>query len=133
MKILVIDDESDVVRYLSMVLGDHGCEILAAQSAEEAEEWLKRSKPDLICLDIMMPKESGMNFYAKLKSNSETKSIPVFIVSAVEREREFDIGHYISDNKTAPPEKYFEKPIEVKRFLEAVDQIQKTNRADSDE
>ena len=122
MKILIIDDESDVIRYLSMVLEDQGYEVLTAQNCEEAGQWLERRVPDLICLDIMMPKESGLNFYAHLKADEVLKRIPVFMVSAVEREKEFDIRNYINDCAVPPPEQYFEKPIEVEKFLKVVKQ-----------
>lgn len=122
MKILVIDDEYDVVKYLSMVLGDEGYEVLTARSGEEAALMLKHITPDLICLDIMMPKESGLKLYVELKKDRNKRDIPIFIVSAVERERDFDLRNYISDTDVPAPEKYIEKPIVVSSFLKAVNE-----------
>jgi CheY-like chemotaxis protein len=121
MKILVIDDEHDVAVYLEMVLSDAGYDVTAVLSCKEAIAFLEDSIPDLICLDVMMPGESGMHLYSQLKKDERYKNIPVFIISAVEKERDFNIKSYIDDETVPPPDKYLEKPITVSSFLKAVE------------
>ena len=120
LKILVVDDERDVVRYIGMVLEDEGYDVDSASNGKDAMESIKESPPGLICLDVMMPRESGLTLFKKLRKNARFKNIPVFIISAVEKEAEFDIANYISDKDINPPERYFEKPIVVEKLLNAV-------------
>ncbi|MBC8204464.1 response regulator [bacterium] len=118
--ILVIDDEADVLRYLSVVLMDEGYEVLNAKNNAEALDILNSQIPDLICLDIMMPHESGFNLYRKLKTDEKFSRIPALIVSAVEKEKDFNFRDYIEDENIPSPSGYVEKPIVVDHFLSAV-------------
>ena len=120
LRILVVDDERDVVRYISMVLEDEDYDVDTALNGKEALNYIKEKPPDLICLDVMMPGESGLTLFKKLREEESFRNIPVFIISAVEKEAEFDITNYISDVNIIPPERYFEKPIVVDRLLNAV-------------
>jgi len=120
LKILVVDDERDVVRYISMVLEDEGYHVDTVLSGKDALKRIEEKPPDLICLDVMMPGESGLTLFKKLREEERFRNIPVFIISAVEKEAEFDITNYISDVNIIPPERYFEKPIVVDRLLKAV-------------
>ncbi|MBC8278328.1 MAG: response regulator [FCB group bacterium] len=123
LKILVVDDERDVVRYISMVLEDEGYDVDTVLNGRDALKYIEASPPDLICLDVMMPGESGLTLFKNLRENTRFREIPVFIISAIEKEAEFDITNYISDAAISPPERYFEKPIEVDRLISAVKQI----------
>jgi len=120
LKILVVDDERDVVRYISMVLEDEGYDVDTVLNGKDALKQIEEKPPDLICLDVMMPGESGLTLFKNLRENTRFREIPVFIISAVEKEAEFDITNYISDVNITPPERYFEKPIVVDRLLNAV-------------
>ncbi|MDD3732202.1 MAG: hypothetical protein PHU88_07505, partial [candidate division Zixibacteria bacterium] len=78
---------------------------------------------DLICLDIMMPRESGISFYIRLKKNDLLRGIPVVIVSGAIHLGEFDFRAYVPDTSIAPPEQYIEKPIVVEAFLKTVEEL----------
>jgi len=81
-RILVVDDEIYIVHILDFSLGMEGYEVLTALDGEQAVEKARSEKPDLIVLDIMMPKLDGYETCKRLKSDDATKNIPVILVSS---------------------------------------------------
>ena len=122
-KILIIDDEPDVNTYLEAVLKSSGYETYSINNVSNAMERVKEIKPKLICLDIMMPKETGISFYSKLRKDEKYCKTPVIIISGVVESEKFNIHSFISDKSVSPPEYYMEKPINVEKFLNAVKQL----------
>ncbi len=124
--VLIIDDEPDVVTYLSTLLEDNGYETVAAANGIEGMEKAKATHPDLICLDITMPEQSGIRFYRNLKDDSELDDIPVVVVTAVTG-KGGDPGpfeEFLSTRKVVPPpEGFFSKPIVRDQFLSKVDEL----------
>lgn len=122
-RILIIDDEDHVVTYLTTLLQDNGYETTAACNGKEGMEKVNSDRPDLVCLDISMPEQSGIRFYRNLKDDPALNSIPVVIVTAVT-----GIGgdpepfkHFIDTRRQVPPpEAFFAKPIEEAKFLETL-------------
>ena len=84
-KILIIDDDPAIVRYLETLFQDNGYQTCSASDGTEAAEVLKSEKPDLITLDLEMPKEWGPQFFRRLTKDSEHKDIPVIVISGVSR------------------------------------------------
>ena len=82
-KIMVVDDDPNVVYYLVGLFHDNGYETCKAQNAAEAFEVLQREKPDLITLDLDMPEVAGPQFYRKYSKMDEFKDIPVIVVSGL--------------------------------------------------
>lgn len=119
-KILIIEDEMDVADYLKVVLQSNGYIVKTCQSAREGVDRVTDFSPDLICLDIMMPEETGMSFYVHLRQSKKDANIPVVILSGVIQEKDFDFRSYVSDKSIPPPECYFEKPINLEEFLATV-------------
>ncbi len=119
-KVLIIDDEADVVKYLTMVLKANGYLPYSLSSALSAMDEVKKIRPDLICLDIMMPGETGISFYAKLRRNKKFGKIPVIIVSGVVQAGNFDIHSYFDDESIPAPEHYLEKPVPVDELIKVV-------------
>jgi len=122
-KILIVDDEQDVIQYLTAVLKNNDYMTYSADNASTGLDLLSEISPDLVCLDIMMPKESGISLYAKMKKNKRFSEIPVLIISGVVQEEEYDFQKFVPENSIPPPEQYIEKPIERKLFLNAVDRL----------
>jgi CheY-like chemotaxis protein len=125
-KILIIDDERSVVTYLETLLQDNGYETVSAEDGRIGLEKAKREKPDLVCLDITMPEESGIRFYRNLKNDPQLGSTPVVIVTAVTGE-DGDPEHirkFLSTRKRLPaPEAFFSKPINRQEFLKTLVKI----------
>jgi len=76
-KVLIIDDNDDVLRLVEDTLGKSAYECITAQSAIQGLEKASLEKPQLILLDLMLPKMSGLGFMRELKNNPELKKIPV--------------------------------------------------------
>jgi DNA-binding response OmpR family regulator len=125
-RVLIIEDDDDVIVYLSTWFTDQGMEVEVARDGEEGFEKLKRNRPDLITLDIVMPQKTGVRFYREVKTNAETADIPVIIITGVQPEFETFISH----RRTAPPpEGYISKPFGREELLATVQRVLGGNTA----
>ena len=122
-KILIIDDEPDVNTYLEAVLKSNGYETYSISNVESAMDKVKEIHPKLICLDIMMPRETGISFYSKLRKDKDFCKTPVIIISGVVESEKFNIYSFVSDKSIPAPECYMEKPINVEKFIKKVKQL----------
>lgn len=119
-KILVVDDEPDVLKYLETILLDNGFDVITASNGIEAFEKAVAEKPDLITLDISMPSESGVRVFRDLQENPATSNIPVIIITGISNE----FKRFISTRKhVSPPIDYFEKPIDREELLKKIKKI----------
>lgn len=119
-KILIVDDEKHIVTYLKTLLSDNGYETLVAFNGDEGLEQVRSEKPDLVLLDITMPKTSGVHFYRELKDDPDIASTPVVIVTAVTGYGgdPDEFKKFISSRKqTPPPEGFVAKPIDKEELL----------------
>ena len=123
LKVLVVDDEPDVAKYLSMILQANGYVSKVAGNVSDGLEMVNDFKPDLVCLDIMMPKDSGISMYRELRENILTKHIPVIIISGAEQEQKFNFRTYLPDESIPEPECYMEKPVDVEKYLAMIEQL----------
>jgi CheY-like chemotaxis protein len=113
-KILIVDDEADVRTYLEVLFQENGYETAVAADGDEAMPKVHEFKPDLISLDIIMPRESGQKFYRKLVKDAEFGKTPVIICSGVTRYKEL----FSRDHKTMPkPFAFIEKPVDKGELL----------------
>ncbi len=113
----------DILLYLSTLLEDEGYETDTAPDARQADQQIRQSKPDLITLDIMMPRESGIAFYRTLKLDHETKDIPVIFISAFSLAQSFTgfkFRKLIPDENVPEPEGFIEKPVEIPNLLDMI-------------
>jgi CheY-like chemotaxis protein len=116
-KILIVDDEADARTYLDVLFRENGYETVFAVDGDEAMSKVKEFKPDLISLDIIMPRESGQKFYRDLMKDPEFSKTPVIICSAVTRYKEL----FSRDYKTMPkPFAFVDKPIDKDELLKIV-------------
>jgi len=113
-KILVVDDEANIRRFLSHELKKRGYSVIQAAGGSEAIEMARKHHPDLITLDVLMDGMSGFDVTAVLKNDPNTKDIPILIVSVVEdRERVCKLG--IND--------YLTKPFRIEALVEKVKRL----------
>lgn len=110
-KILIIDDEEDIRSYLTTLLEDHGYEVCVASDGYEGLDVARREKPALITLDLMMPNNSGTDFYRKLSRDKELNVTPIIVVSGVAG-RELAVKRPVAS---------FDKPIDPDEFLQEVE------------
>ena len=125
-KVLIVDDEPDIVSYLEMILQDNGFETVTAGNGNEAMEAVKENRPDLVTLDITMPEASGTRFYKELRTDPDLAGIPVLIVTAVTGlgGDKYAYEKFISNRRLVPaPEGFFPKPIDREAFIAAVKEL----------
>ena len=124
-RVLVVDDESDVRRFLTAVLEKRGHETLTAADGREAFEVAEREKPDLIILDLQMPDQTGTDFYRRLMKNKALQDIPIIVVSGL-------AGRHLAVRE---PVAVFDKPIDPDEFGATVDRtlgLETATEAESD-
>jgi|YNPNPStandDraft_1061719.scaffolds.fasta_scaffold23970_4 CheY-like chemotaxis protein len=123
--ILVIEDEPDVQIYLATLFQENGYEVVTASNGKEGEAALAQRRPDLICLDILMPEKSGIALYRELRKNPQLSGIPVVMVTGF-RAEEFpgvDFKKFVYERSVPGPEGYVEKPIDRELLLRTVREI----------
>lgn len=119
-KILIIDDEKDVVAYLSAFFADNGFLVISASNGMEGIQKANTEKPDIITLDISMPKESGVKALRQLQNDNLTKDIPIIIITGLASDFKRFIG---SRKQVKMPEGYFEKPVDRNLLLVKVKEL----------
>lgn len=118
-KILVVDDEEYIQHILNFSFGAEGYEVITAADGEEAIKIAKTQKPDIIVLDIMMPKMDGYEACKKLKADPQTRGIPVILLTAKGREVDRKLGSQVGADD------YVVKPFSPGRLIERVEGIMK--------
>jgi CheY-like chemotaxis protein len=122
-KILIVDDEPEQIDFVSTVLEQNGYITISAKDGIEGMEKVKTEKPNLILLDILMPKKGGIAMYQDLRHDEETKDIPVVIVTGVARGGPFE-EYMLSQGKDIPvPDGYVEKPMNPDTMLKLVSDL----------
>ena len=111
-KILVIDDEEDVLKLLKMRLEGYHFDVITAADGEEGLNKSAAEKPDLIIVDVMMPKMDGYTFAREMKANPAVKDIPIIVLTAKEGLKDLFEMEGVSD--------YITKPYEVKDLLDKI-------------
>jgi CheY-like chemotaxis protein len=118
--VLLIDDEPDILLYLTKALEEHGVKALSATDTAAALEILMKSRPDLVCLDIMMPRGTGISLYERMRKDPDLARTPVLFMSGAVPAHEFDLRSFLPDAAIPPPEGYFEKPVSIPAFVKAI-------------
>jgi CheY-like chemotaxis protein len=134
-RILIVDDEPDIVTFLSAVLEENGYTSLSAKDGVEGLEVLRKEKPDLVLLDLMMPKKSGITLFQELRKDPEMANIPVVVVTGVSEVTGVDFRNFMykqpmRDEKTfvkttgltkyTVPDGYVEKPIDPDELIKTI-------------
>ena len=129
-KVILVDDEEDIALYLQTALEDGGYVALTASNVPDGLELIRKERPDLVCLDILMQRESGFSLYQKIKTDPEIASIPVLITSGLSLSKELKDVDYLTlpDGTRLPePDGVAEKPITAPQFLAKVRAILSEN------
>jgi len=120
--ILVVDDDPDLVETVAMMLESKGCEVGKAYDGIEGEESIKDRRPDLVILDIMMPRKDGYILCAELKANEETSDIPVILLTAV-GEAVPSTRYTHADGMATEADEYIPKPIDTEGLWDVVSSL----------
>ncbi|MBI4881339.1 MAG: response regulator [Planctomycetes bacterium] len=120
--ILVVDDEPNVRQYLKMVLEDAGFAVLTAEDGVVALEIIREKKPDLISLDLVMPRKSGHKLLFELKRDKELSRIPVLVVTAHAKDDlgKKDLQDLLENRVISGPGTYLEKPVKPLTYVRSI-------------
>jgi DNA-binding response OmpR family regulator len=124
-KIFIIDDDRDMVDSLTMILSRHGYNIDATFNASDAMEKVKKTKPDLIILDVMFPENSseGFDLARKLHDDAETGKIPIIMLSAINVRFNLGFSDKDRDETWLPVAHFIEKPVVPEKLLAMVREV----------
>jgi two-component system, OmpR family, alkaline phosphatase synthesis response regulator PhoP len=117
--VLVVDDDPDLVETVGLMLESNNFEVGKAYDGVEAETAIKNRRPDLVILDVMMPRKDGYKLCAELKKDPATKEIPIVMLTAVgDAVPSTSYSHY--EGMSMEAEDYIEKPVDTKKLLDTV-------------
>jgi len=126
-KVLVVDDDPDVRMLNKSIVEESGYTALEATNGEEGLKMAKKENPDLIILDVLMPKQSGVRMYRELVTDKSLKHIPIILLSGIAKStflRSQKALTQFGGAEVPEPEVYLEKPVEpeelAKRIKEAL-------------
>lgn len=118
-RILVVDDETQLVEMLKMRLEASGYQVLSAYDGQEALDMARKEKPDLIILDLMLPKIDGYKVCRMLKFDEKYKNIPIILFSARAQEADIKLG------KEVGADAYITKPFDPPSLLGKIKELLK--------
>jgi DNA-binding response OmpR family regulator len=113
-KVLIVDDEVDLVETLRFSLENEGFTVLVSYDGEDALNQARKENPDLILLDLMLPKLDGYKVCRLLKFDERYKHIPILMLTAKTQEKDKLLG------KETGADEYITKPFEINELLEKV-------------
>ena len=125
-KVLVVDDDPDVRLFSVSVLEENGYTALEATNGDEGMQMIREEKPDLVLLDVLMPRQSGIRLYRELKTDNALKDIRVIILSGIAKKTFLRSQKAITEfgGKPVPePEFYLEKPVEPEELLAKIKEV----------
>ena len=125
-KVLVVDDDPDVRLFSVTVLEENGYMPLEAANGEEGLKMIKEEKPDLVILDILMPRQSGIRLYRELKTDKSLKKIRVIVLSGIAKRTFMRSQKALTEfggEEVPEPEIYLEKPVEPEVLAENVKKV----------
>jgi len=113
-RILVADDDHKICFLMQLKLEEKGYAVVTAGDGEETLEKVKSSKPDLLILDVRMPKLDGDQVYMTLHSQAETKKLPILMMTGLRTDEEIQTEH---------EENIFAKPVNFEKLFSKIKQI----------
>jgi len=124
-KILIIDDDVDLVEVIRLTLESHGLQVIDAQDGATGLEMIKKEKPDLIILDVMMETVyEGFELAQQIRSTKTIADIPIIMLTAVSQETGFK---YDKEEGILPVDEFIEKPVMPEHLTQIVKKYTNSN------
>jgi DNA-binding response OmpR family regulator len=117
-KVVCIEDEPEMIDLVKLILGRKGFDLTGAMGGREGLEAIRRVKPDLVLLDLMMPDMDGWEVYQQMKADVEMQKIPVIVVTAKAQSIDKVLGLHI-----AKVDDYVTKPFGPQELLQSVEKV----------
>jgi DNA-binding response OmpR family regulator len=120
--VLIVDDDPDMVETVGMMLESKGYEVGKAYDGIEGDEAIKKRTPDLVVLDVMMPRKDGYTLCAELKKDTKTRDIPVILLTAVgEAVPTTTYSH--ADGMSTEADDYIPKPVDTMTLVNSIERL----------
>jgi DNA-binding response OmpR family regulator len=123
-KIMVVEDNVDTTNIVKMILESEGYEVIHASNGEQAKGIVNSEKPDLLILDVMMPKLDGFSFYSWLRSKEGYENVPVVLLTSVSKHI-YESKHSHKEMMYADVDEYLEKPVKPEILMEIIKRLLK--------
>ena len=138
-KILIVDDDPDNISIISLIVEDNGYISVSANNGKEGFELVKKEKPDLVTLDLIMPEQSGIVMFQELKKDPDLCDIPVVIISGASEITGVDLKNFIFKQsvgdekivetsgmgKYSTPNAFVEKPVNPDELVKIINDLLK--------
>jgi CheY-like chemotaxis protein len=118
--VAIVDDEEDIITYLTLALEDHGYRVVATTSPTEAMDLLKQSLPDAICLDLLMPEQTGFSLYKEIMRHPDLRRSRIVILSGLAVRQELP-ALLERLGGIPPPAAFIDKPVQIDELLDELD------------
>lgn len=122
-KILIIDDDADIVESMRVVLESKNYDVVSASSGQEGLDKAKQENPDLIILDVMMPNMDGFEMSRAIKGDPEHKNIPILMLTAIKEKSGLDFKKEAGDETWLPVDDYCEKPLDPQELIAKIEKL----------
>lgn len=120
--VLIVDDDPDMVETVSMMLESKGYEVGKAYDGIEGGNLIKQRRPDVLVLDVMMPRKDGYTLCKELKNDNATRDIPIIMLTAVgEAVQSTSYSH--ADGMSMEADDYIPKPVDTKTLVQAMERL----------
>ncbi|GAB4402582.1 MAG: hypothetical protein OHK0052_25840 [Anaerolineales bacterium] len=117
-RLVYIEDETEMIDLVRLILNRRGYEVIGANGGLEGLETVRREKPDLVLLDLMMPDLGGWEVFQQMKASEETRSIPVIVVTAKAQTIDRVLGLHI-----AKVDDYISKPFSPQELFNSIEKV----------
>ena len=117
-RIICVEDEPEMIDLIRLILNRHGFEVEGAEGGIKGIEMIRKSPPDLVLLDLMMPDMDGWEVYQQMKADEKTNNVPVIVVTAKAQNIDKVLGLHI-----AKVDDYISKPFSPQALLDSVEKV----------
>jgi len=117
-RVVCIEDEPDMIDLIKLILGRKGFEVIGAEGGQEGLKTIRKQKPDLVLLDLMMPDVDGWEVYQQMKADAALKDIPVIVVTAKAQSIDKVLGLQI-----VKVDDYIAKPFSTEELMESIERV----------
>ena len=123
-KILIIDDDPDIVEAMKVVLESKSYQVCVAKTGEEGLKEARRNRPELIILDVMMETgDKGFDVARELKSDPHYRDVPILMLTAIKEKTGLDFGKEAGDEHWLPVDDYCDKPLHPEELISKVEAL----------
>jgi len=120
--VLIVDDDPDMLETVGMMLESKGYEVGKAYDGIEGEEAVLNRRPDVLVLDVMMPRKDGYTLCSELKKNTATRDIPIILLTAV-GEAVPTTSYSHADGMATEADDYIPKPVDTSSLVAAMERL----------